>query len=166
MKIEAPAYVRNAIRTPDGTVLCSRHRHDYQSHLDANGETYMTDGGLDYLRRSVNVAPYEDLSVSSEAPFGRQREAFEWGSYGKNRDQPVRFVKVSEMTDDHLKAVIEHIRIGAEREARAKKEYWEKTYPDSPVRQSFEAQLPWTFSLFEKEVEFRAAHGIVIAEPA
>ena len=36
--------IYNAIRTPDGTVLESRHKHDYQEYQDANGLEYMVDG--------------------------------------------------------------------------------------------------------------------------
>jgi len=42
--------VLNRIKTPDGTILTSYHRHNYVSHID-NGELYAVDGGNDYLRR-------------------------------------------------------------------------------------------------------------------
>ena len=66
--------VLNRIRTPDQTVLTSRHRHDYQYHKDKNGEIYMNDGGVEYIRRSINIEPYEDLSLYSDDPFEILRE--------------------------------------------------------------------------------------------
>ncbi len=56
--------IYNSIITPDGTVLVSRHRHDYNSHLDKNGLTYSIDGGTDYTRTSVGFTPvYLGLSI-------------------------------------------------------------------------------------------------------
>lgn len=45
-----------AIQTPDGTVLATRHRHDYKTYTDTiTNEMYMIDGGLEpYYRVSVN----------------------------------------------------------------------------------------------------------------
>ena len=54
--------VYNAIRTPDGTVLKSSNEHRYRTYTDDNEETYIVDGGLDYLNRSINNTPAEELS--------------------------------------------------------------------------------------------------------
>lgn len=51
----------NRIRTPDGTIITSRYRHDFVAHRDANGHEYFVDGGLDYLRRG-GPADFEELS--------------------------------------------------------------------------------------------------------
>lgn len=57
--------ILNAIETPDGTVLISAHRHDYRSHTDANGTTYVVDGGTDYLKRG-GKDDYTELSIILE----------------------------------------------------------------------------------------------------
>lgn len=103
-----PRLLLNRIRTPDGTVLTSYTVHDYRAYKDANGLEYMVDGGLDYLRRNVHVeAPYEELSVTDEAPFEQQRESMHWGTYGKYGDQPLHYVTVSKMADAHIKSILD-----------------------------------------------------------
>jgi len=122
--------IRNAIRTPDGTVLESRTRHDYREHTDANSVTYMVDGGLDYIRRSMNVGhPPEDLTVYLEDGHEKVREALTWGTYGKNGDQPLRQVKLSEMSNAHIQACLDtqprmyaQIRTAMEAELQYRKE--------------------------------------------
>ncbi len=57
--------LRSRMRTPDGTILESKHRYDYVTHLDANGNEYMLDGGLDYVRRSA-YGDEEMLTVFAE----------------------------------------------------------------------------------------------------
>ena len=85
--------IYNAIRTPDGTVLESRHVYDYKTHTDENGEVYMVDGGLEYLRRSYNDGfPAEELSVYLEDGHEVVREVATWGSYGKNGDGPLKYI--------------------------------------------------------------------------
>ena len=58
----------NRMRTPDGTVLESKHRHDYVAYLDANGKEYMLDGGLAYVRSSAN-GDEEMLTVFAEPEY-------------------------------------------------------------------------------------------------
>jgi len=104
-----PVYVlRNAIKCPDGTVLNSRSRWEYLTHIDAvSGETYMVDSGKDlYRRRSVNIVPYVDMTVTTLDAFELQREAFEWGTYGKDGTGPRTLVVLKDMTDEHIRAVI------------------------------------------------------------
>jgi hypothetical protein len=100
--------IYNAIRTPDGTILESRHRHDYRTYTDANGETYMVDGGLSYLRRGITVPPYEELSRYDTEPHDVQREVMAWGTYGINGDQPISYVKIKDMSTAHLEAVLKN----------------------------------------------------------
>ena len=98
--------IKNAIRTPDGTVLVSRHRHDYREHVDANGKTYMIDGGLDYCRCS-NHGDEVWVGCTLEDGHSAVREALEWGTRGPKGDQPLTFVKLCDMTDEHIQAVLD-----------------------------------------------------------
>ena len=106
--MKLPDIIRNAIQTPDGTILESRHRHDCAIHKDSvTGETYMTDGGRDYLRRSTNVVPAKDLSVTTADPFDVQRWAFTWTTYGKDGRQAPRVIKLCDMSNSHITAILE-----------------------------------------------------------
>lgn len=98
--------VYNAIRTPDGTVLESKSRYDFVEYTDANGKTYMVDGGLDYLRRSAHPDQI-DLSVRMRDGHDNVREAMTWGTRGINGDEPLRYVKLKDMDTDHIVAVLE-----------------------------------------------------------
>lgn len=98
--------IYNAIRTPDGTVLVSYHRHDYKTHVDKNSETYMIDGGNDYIRASVNKEPAESLAVYSDAPFEQIREVIHRGGRGVDGTEPLKYVKLSEINDEWLDAII------------------------------------------------------------
>lgn len=39
-RMNEPKLLANRIITPDGTMLQSKHRHDYVTHIDANGKEY------------------------------------------------------------------------------------------------------------------------------
>ena len=124
--------VLNRIRTPDGTILTSRHIHDYQLHKDKNKEVYSTDGGIDYIRRSVNKEPYEDLSLYSTDSFEILRENITWGTYGKNYDEPLHYKSISNMSTNHINAIlsqyelVEHLKELFEREILYRSEYAQK----------------------------------------
>lgn len=101
--------ILNRVQTPDGTILTSRHRHDYVSHTDKNGLTYMVDGGLDYQRYTNHKeAPFKNLSVYSNAPFKKIRESFYRGGRGKDGTEPLKWVPMCEMNDEWVKACIEY----------------------------------------------------------
>jgi hypothetical protein len=100
--------VKNALCTPDGTVLRSRHRHDYVTHKDANGNEYMLDGGIDYVRCSAN-GDEEMLVVTLAEPHEEVREACDWGTYGINGDQPLSYITLCDMTTDHIGAVLKNV---------------------------------------------------------
>ena len=101
--------ILNRIRTPDGTILTSYNRHDYVSYTDKNGENYMVDGGLDYLRRNVNKEPFMELSVYVDDNSSHEviRENLHWGTRGKDGHQPLTYKAIKELTDDHIQAILD-----------------------------------------------------------
>lgn len=134
--MEEREIILNQIRTPDGTILKSMHRHDYVTYVDKNGHEYMVDGGSDYLRRNVvetkktpwlalkifllkifgkkwhDPLLYTELTVYSDAPFDVIRENYCRGGRGKDGKQPLTWVPMSQMSDEWLRACI---RYNAER---------------------------------------------------
>ena len=95
--------ILNQIKTPDGTILTSRFRHDYKEHTDSNGELYLVDGGVDYLRRSRNVIPYEEQTVYSDSSFEIIRKVFMWGS---RINSTIVWEPLEEMTSEHLRNIL------------------------------------------------------------
>ena len=93
------------LQTPDGTILESRHVHDFQLHDDANGKHYMLDGGSEYFRRSDNGDEL-DVSITTETPFLEAREVSIWGSRGKCGTQPLMHIPLKDMESDHIRAVL------------------------------------------------------------
>ena len=99
--------LRNAIETPDGTILESYHRHDFKTHLDSvTGETYMLDGGLSYIRGSVNKIPATSLVLTEDDPLTKTRENFSWGCRGINGDQPLKRVLLKDLSNEHITNIV------------------------------------------------------------
>jgi len=129
--------IYNALQTPDGTILESLHRHDYQTHQDKNGKHYMIDGGLDYIRSSANrdevhICHYDDEPIEIIREFAYRTgygkpESKDYGTFRKT------FYK--DMSDDYLNASIKYC-----------KEYGQR------------------YDLLEKELEYRKLNNISIPE--
>lgn len=97
--------IYNAIRTPDGTVIESKHRWDYQDHTDANGQVYAVDGGNDYIRR-IGPWDYTELSVTPDDKHEVIRKVFKWRSYGKSGNEPARDIALKDLTDNHIQNIL------------------------------------------------------------
>lgn len=99
--------LRNAIITPDGTLIESRYRHHYNCHVDTlTKEAYFVDGGLDYDRGSYSGEGVKDLRIYDLDDHILIRERFTWGTYGKNMDKPLEYKLLKFMSDAHLVAIL------------------------------------------------------------
>lgn len=106
--------ILNAIKTPDGTILMSMHRHDCKVYTDKiSGEEYMVDGGVDYLRRSVNKIPYEELSVYDDYTHKTRRQHMFWGkNFDKDGNQlpKTQYTPIKDMSSSHILAILTNIK--------------------------------------------------------
>ena len=96
--------IRNRWKTPDGTVLISRHTHDFVSHKDANGEEYFRDGGNDYIRKSVNNEEMENMCVYSDDQFSLIRTVLCRGTFDENNKRI--WIPLCNMSNPHLENCI------------------------------------------------------------
>ena len=94
----------NRWQCPDGTILESKHRWDFVGYKDeVTGKEYFVDGGLDYIRVSLGM---KNLCVTTASPFEEQREAFKWGSYGKNGDEELHYIALKDLSTEHICNII------------------------------------------------------------
>ena len=98
--------LRNSIITPDGTELISTHRHDFVKYEDANGTSYVVDGGNDYLKRLFDNQDYKETSVYFEDDHEIVRGIFKWGTYGKDGTSPFKRIKLKDLETDHIKNIL------------------------------------------------------------
>jgi hypothetical protein len=107
MSMERPQIIKNAIQTPDGTILHSEYRYDYITHIDTtNNVEYMRDGGTDYIRGAGS--PFIDLTVTTSSSHEDIREAFLWTSMldaEGNKIEPIQR-KLSELEDNHVLSLV------------------------------------------------------------
>ncbi len=98
--------LRNSIRTPDGTELVSHRRHDYVSHTDKNGSIYAIDGGTTYQRLIFTKDDFVNTSLDSTDDIEVLREGVTWGTYGKDGKSKLKHIKIKDMEDSHIQAVL------------------------------------------------------------
>lgn len=135
---EEPELLVNSIKTPDGTILTSHHRHDYVCHEDAvTGTRYCLDGG-DFYRRILPGGIYQDLSVYSDDPFEKIRESLSRLGRGKNFDQPAKWYALKDMNDNWLAELIPWI---------------EDNQPNNKYKK-----------YYLQEIEYRKENGITVKE--
>jgi hypothetical protein len=137
--------IYNAIKTPDGTIISSDHRHDYVTHTDKNGKTYGVDGGCEYLRRIGDCGDCEDLSLYLEkwTPefHEKARQVVKRGGRGKDGMQPLTWVPICEMNDSWVLATIKY-----------------------NTERGMGIDKSWFTNLLHEEMHYRNANGITIKE--
>lgn len=100
--------IANMVKTPDGTILHSKHQHDFVCHTDkVTGKRYCNDGGISYGRFVGDYDDCEDVSVYLDDTFEKIRDSFVWGTRGPKGDQPLTYKKLRELDEDHIYAIIE-----------------------------------------------------------
>jgi len=96
--------IANIWRTPNGTVLQSKHKHDFVQDSDGN----FLDGGIDYARLGGSQSKdWDNLCVYSSDLHEKKREVFFWGNRGKDGKQPLEWLLLKEMETSHIEAIIE-----------------------------------------------------------
>jgi hypothetical protein len=87
--------------------IVSYHRHDYKTCNCPNSA--IVDGGLDYLRYgAMDMKKIKIFAVYTDDPFKTVRQYATRGSRGTDGRQPLKWIPLSEMEDDHLEAVLNY----------------------------------------------------------
>lgn len=88
--------------------LISFHVHDYKTCGCENETT--VDGGLSYLRYGgVDISKVQSLPVYVDDDYELVRESFHWGTYGKDGNLELSFVKLSDMSNNHINKIIQYM---------------------------------------------------------
>ena len=90
-----------------GEVLISHHRHDYKT-CSCENKT-MVDGGLEYLRfGGKDLSLVENNCLYDDEPFEVLRQHIFRGGRGKSGKEKLKYVKLSEVDDEWLGAIIDY----------------------------------------------------------
>lgn len=95
--------VYRALITPDGTILHSRHRHDFVGHDDKNGKFYAIDGGLDYCRLTAMDANCRIVEIHDHENWEIVRQ------FAYRYNAPLNKVThLAKMSDEYLQKAIQY----------------------------------------------------------
>jgi hypothetical protein len=106
--------IQNAVKiTEDGKdfYLISTHVHDFAQYVFKSGRYYAVDGGNEYLRRAYNINDDESECIklwclSEQSSLNEICQKLLWGTYGKNGDEPLKYVPLASLTKAHLKNIL------------------------------------------------------------
>jgi hypothetical protein len=100
--------VYNAIDCLDcGATIVSYHRHDYKECGCRNHA--MVDGGYDYLRYgAVDMSKIQSVVVYADMPHSVVRLYATRGGRGEDGKQPLTWVRICDMNDDWLEAILDY----------------------------------------------------------
>lgn len=101
--------------------IISRHNHDYER---CQCGSISVDGGHSYLKRSGD---YTETSLTSQNSFEEIREGFEWGSHGKNGDEPLHYIKLKDMETGHINAILKTQSLAEELRTVFLEEYFRRS---------------------------------------
>jgi hypothetical protein len=90
--------VFRAMMTPDGTMLHSKHRHDFVGHEDKNGNFYAIDGGLQYCRITAMAPDYKIVEVHDTENWEIVRQ------FGYRIHKDGSICHIAKMSDSYLLA--------------------------------------------------------------
>lgn len=90
-----------------GETLISHNRHDYKT-CKCENET-MVDGGTDYQRfGGKDLSKVQSFCLYDDSPHELLREYVCRGGKGKNGDEPLKYVKLKDIDDEWLRAIIDY----------------------------------------------------------
>lgn len=106
--------IYSGLKTPDGTILHSRHQHDYVTYKDKNGREYLLDGGhtSGYVRCS-GWGDEELIQIYSTDDFETVRKYCFRSGYGKPDAEDYGIYRITfldKMTDGHLEALMTYCK--------------------------------------------------------
>ena len=101
-----PRLISLKIQTPDGTIIESSRKHNPAFHTDKSGQQYMVDYDVNFPRIQSD-GNHIDLSIYDSSSFELVRDTFKWGSYGKDGVDELHLIKLKDLSDDHVKAIID-----------------------------------------------------------